>query len=58
MIVSLFSKTDHNPILSVHGDCVKIDFCSVLLEVDIEGFKDMIRSMLAQAAEQGINFGS
>jgi len=58
MIVTLFAKTEHRPTLSLHGQAVKIDFGSVLIEVDIEGFKDMIANLVMDAAAQGINFST
>jgi hypothetical protein len=34
---------------------VKLDFGHALLEIDIEGFKDLIASLIFQAAYQGID---
>ena len=56
MVVTLFAKTNHKPTLSLHGETVKIDFGTLLLEIDIEGFKDMIANMVMEASAQGINF--
>jgi hypothetical protein len=58
MIVTLFAKTDHRPTLSLHGQAVKIDFGSVLIELDIEGFKNMIANLVMDASAQGINFST
>jgi hypothetical protein len=58
MIVTLFAKTDHRPTLSLHEQSVKLDFGSALIEMDIEGFKDMIANMVMDAAAQGINFST
>lgn len=54
MIVSLFTQTNHDPSLSFHGDSVKIDFGPVLLELDIQGFKNIISSLITQAARENI----
>lgn len=54
MIVSLFTKTNHDPSLSFHGEAVKIDFGPVLLELDIQGFKNVISSLITQAAKHQI----
>ena len=56
MVVTLFAQTNHRPTLSLHGEAVKIDFGAVLIEIDIQAFKDMIANLVMDAAAQGINF--
>lgn len=56
MLVTLSVKTDHKPALSLHQQTVKLDFGSALIEIDIEGFKEMIANLIMDASDQGIDF--
>jgi len=58
MIVTVFVKTNQRPTLSLHQETVKLDFGSLLLEIDIEGFKDMIANLVMDASARGINFST
>lgn len=58
MIVTTFFKVDKQPTLSLHSETVKLDFGSLLLEIDIEGFKDLIAALVTQAAHRGINLST
>jgi hypothetical protein len=49
---------NHRPTLSLHQETVKLDFGSLLLEIDIEGFKDMIANLIMDASARGINFST
>ena len=55
MILTSILVTNARPTLSLHNNNVKLDFGHALLEIDIEGFKDLIASMIFQAAYQGID---
>jgi hypothetical protein len=55
MILTSILVVDKTPTLSLHNNMVKLDFGHALLEIDIEGFKDLIASLIFQAAYQGIN---
>jgi hypothetical protein len=58
MIVSLFTITNNNPALTLHNEQVKIDFGTILIELDKLGFKNLIASLLFQAANQGIDLST
>jgi hypothetical protein len=42
------------PEMSVHGDIIKIDLGAILIELDKEGFKDLISDLITQAAKHQI----
>ena len=44
------------PEMSVHGDIVKVDLGSIIIEVDKGGFKDLITDLINQAAKHQIYF--
>ena len=56
MIVTLQMMGIPKPELSVHGDIVKIDLGALLIEVDQQGFIDMISDLKNQAADHGVYF--
>jgi len=58
MIVTTFVKVNKQPTLSLHAETVKLDFGSLLLEIDIEGFKDLVAALVTQASYQGINLST
>jgi hypothetical protein len=55
MILTSILVVDKTPTLSLHNNNVKLDFGHALLEIDIEGFKDLIASLVFQATYQGID---
>jgi len=56
MIITSIVMVNKPPTLSLHEEMVKLDFGSCLLEIDVEGFKNLIASMIMEASAQGINF--
>ena len=54
MIVTLQTTQTLKSNLSVHGDFVKIDLGALLIEVDKEGFKEMMGDLFTQAEKHGI----
>jgi hypothetical protein len=56
MIITSIVAVNKPPTLSLHQQTVKLDFGSALLEIDIEGFKDLIASLVMEGAAQGIDF--
>jgi hypothetical protein len=58
MIVTSIATVKNTPTLSLHPETVKLDFGSLLIEIDIEGFKDLIAALVMQGAAQGINFST
>lgn len=54
MIVTLQTTGTLKPELSVHGGIIKIDLGVLLVEVDKEGFKDMVTDLITQAARNQI----
>lgn len=55
MILTSILVVNTTPTLSLHNQSVKLDFGHVLIEIDIEGFKDLVASLIFQAAYQGID---
>jgi len=58
MILTSILVISKAPTLSLHNNNVKLDFGHALLEIDIEGFKDLIAALVMQGAAQGINFST
>jgi hypothetical protein len=58
MIVTAVVGTKDLPAVSLHRQYVKLDFGSILLEIDIEGFKNLIAALVMQAANQGIDLST
>jgi hypothetical protein len=58
MIVTSIVAVHKPPTLSLHPEMVKLDFGSVLIEIEIEAFKDLIAALVMQGAAQGINFST
>lgn len=56
MILTSIMLMNKAPTLSLHNNMVKLDFGHALLEVDIQGFKDMIADLILQGLAQGIDF--
>ena len=54
MIVTLQTHGTLSPTLSVHGGIIKIDLGALLLEMDVQEFKNQIRGLTIQAAQNGI----
>jgi len=55
MIVTTFVKVNKQPTLSLHAETIKLDFGSLLLEIDIQGFKELVAGLIMEASYQGIN---
>ena len=58
MIITSIVTPNKTPALSLHDKMVAIEFGSVLLEIDIEGFKNILASLLEQAANQGLDLST
>jgi hypothetical protein len=58
MILTSILRIQKPPTLSLHDQTVKLDFGEALIEIDIEGFKDLIASLLFQAAHQDIDLST
>ena len=58
MIITSIVAVNKPPALSLHDGMVKLDFGSVLLEVDTEAFKRLIASLLMQATTQGMDLST
>ena len=58
MIVTSMVATNKQPTLSLHTEMVKLDFGSIIIEIDIDGFKNLIAALVMQGAAQGINFST
>jgi hypothetical protein len=58
MIITSIVAVNKPPSLSLHDDMVKLDFGPVLVEIDVVGFKNLLASMLTQAANQGLDLST
>ena len=56
MIATLGTMTPLSPILSIHGNLVKIDIGALVIEFDIVGFKSFVSEILLQSARLEIDF--
>jgi len=56
MILTSILVVNKAPTLSLHNNTVKLDFGYALLEIDIEGFKNLVADLIAQGLAQGVNF--
>ena len=56
MIITSIVAVNKPPTLSLHQEMIKLDFGSCLLEIDIEGFKELIAALVTQARYRGIDF--
>jgi hypothetical protein len=54
MIVTLQTKIDLKPQVSVHGDMIKCDLGALLLEFEAKTFKDFVDEVIRQADDQGL----
>jgi len=55
MILTSTMMINGAPTLSLHNNMVKLDFGHALIEIDIQGFKNLIAALIFQAAYQGID---
>jgi len=56
MIITVQSMGPANPALSVHGENVKLYLGSLMLEMDIDEFKNIMSDIITQAAIIGFIF--
>ena len=56
MIVTLQTDMDLHPALSVHGGIIKVDLGALVMEMDIDEFKNIIITLVNQAAAHEIYF--
>jgi len=54
MIATLQTNSALTPTLSVHGGIIKLDMGALLLEMDTETFKGLVRNLIDQATEHQI----
>ncbi len=55
MIVTLQTNLPIKPVVSVHGDMIKCDMGSLLIEFDREGFRNFVYEVISQAIKQGVD---
>lgn len=56
MILTSILVVNRAPTLSLHNNNVKLDFGHALLEIDIQGFKNLVADLILQGLAQGIDF--
>jgi len=54
IVITLQTRENISPLLSVHGGIVKLDLGALLLEMDKETFLNLIADLIKQSAKLGV----